>query len=111
VSWSEPVPTYPTNNRKGDPHLRSGREVQKYTVHASDGDLGHVEDFLFDDENWDIRYMVVALRNWFPGRKVLISPAWFVGRISWTEHRVNVIMTQEDIRNSPEYDPAMPVLH
>jgi len=92
----------------GDRHLRSMRELQNYRIHAVDGEIGHVDDFLVDDEQWDVRYLVVATRNWLPGRKVLISPRWLVGEISWARQAVNLIMNRESIRCSPEYDPSAP---
>jgi len=52
-----------------DPHLRSTDEVSGYHIQAADGEIGHVEDFVIDDETWAIRYMVVATRNWWPGKK------------------------------------------
>ena len=58
----------------GDPHLFSATTVKGYHVHATDGDVGHVENFLADDENWDIRYLVVATHNWLPGKHVQLAP-------------------------------------
>ena len=60
-----------------DPDLRSARDVMGYYLQATDGDLGHVEDFLVDAESWAIRYMIVDTRNWLPGRKVLVSRSGF----------------------------------
>jgi hypothetical protein len=60
----------------GDPHLRAMREVKDYHIQATDGEVGHLEDFIVDDQNWVIRYMVVDTRNWWPGKKVLVSPQW-----------------------------------
>jgi len=92
----------------GDPHLRSLDEVRSYAIHGSDGDIGHVHDFLLDDEDWSIRYMTVATRNWWPGKKVLIAPAW-ISEISWPEREVKVNLTREAIKSSPEYDPMATV--
>jgi hypothetical protein len=55
-------------------HLRSVKEVIGYHIQATDGDIGHVEDFVVDDEVWALRYVVVDTRNWLPGRKVLWYP-------------------------------------
>jgi hypothetical protein len=57
-----------------DPHLRSIEEITGYHIHATDGEIGHVEDFLVDDAGWGIRYVAVDTRNWWPGKKVLILP-------------------------------------
>lgn len=95
--------------QKGDPNLRSTEEVAGYHIQASDGSIGHVEDFIIDDVTWDVRYLVVNTRNWLPGRKVLISPQWAVAPISWDESTVKVTLTKEQIKKSPEFDPAAPV--
>ena len=87
-----------------DPHLRSSTQVSGYYIHASDGDIGHVEDFLVDERSWAIRYMVVDTANWWPGKHVLVSPQW-IDDIDWNESKVHVGMTRAQIRNSPEYDP------
>ena len=65
-----------TESRRGEgnPHLRSVASTNGYHVHATDGDLGHVENFLADDVNWDVRYLVVATRDWWPGRHVQLAP-------------------------------------
>jgi hypothetical protein len=75
---------------------------------ATDGEIGHVEDFLVDDRIWAIRYVVVDTRNWWPGRKVLISPEW-IKRVSWPDSRVYVDLTREGVKASPEYDPDRPL--
>jgi hypothetical protein len=93
---------------RGDPHLRSSREVEGYHIRAADGEIGHVEDFILDDAEWIIRYIVVDTRNWLPGRKVLVAPLWFDG-VSWEDRRVDVALTREEVKNSPEYNPAEPV--
>ena len=61
---------------RDDPHLRSSRAVTGYHIQATDGDLGHVEDFIVDDHSWTIRYMVLDTTNWWPGKKVLVAPDW-----------------------------------
>lgn len=89
----------------GDPHLRSADALTGYYIQASDGDIGHVEDFLVDSENWVIRYIVVDTRNWWPGKKVLVSPR-AVQRIDWAAETLDLDLTRDHIRNGPVYDPA-----
>lgn len=91
-----------------DSHLRSTNEVIGYYIQATDGDIGHVEDFLVDDQDWAIRYMIVDTVNWWPGKKVVISPDW-IERVSWPETRVHVNLSRENIRKAPEYDPSVPI--
>jgi len=88
--------------------LRSIDEVRKYHILASDGEIGHVDDFVMDDETWAIRYLVVDTRNWLPGRKVLISPGW-ARSIDWAHGMVNVTMSRDAIKSSPEFDPSVPI--
>jgi len=93
--------------RRGDPFLRSVNDTIGYRLEASDGALGHVEDFLIDDEDWRIRYLVVDTRNWWAGRKVVVAPAWILD-VSWEKARVAVDLTRNMIKNSPPYEPTMP---
>ena len=93
------------SEESGDPHLRSSAAVIGYHIAATDGDMGHVEDFLVDDENWSIRYMVVDTSNWWFGRKVLVSSEW-ITRVDWNESLLHVDLTREKIKSSPEYDPS-----
>jgi len=85
-----------------DSHLRSTEAVTGYNIEAADGEIGHVDGFVVDDEAWAIRYIEVATRNWWPGKKVLVSPAW-IERVSWTESKVYVRLSREAIKNGPEY--------
>jgi sporulation protein YlmC with PRC-barrel domain len=85
-----------------DPNLRSTSAVNGYHIQTIDGEIGHVEDFIVDDETWAIRYLIVDTRNWWPGKKVLISPKW-IERVSWSESKVFVNLTRETIKQSPEY--------
>lgn len=85
-----------------DPHLRSTHDVSGHHLQATDGDIGHVEDFIIDDETWAIRYLVIATQNWWPEKKVLVSPRW-IERISWDDSTVFINLPRETIRQSPEY--------
>jgi hypothetical protein len=85
-----------------DHHLRSTQEVMGYYIQALDGEIGHIEDFVIDDENWTIRYLVVGTKNWWPGKKVLVSPLW-IERMSWGESKVFTNLSRQTIKESPEY--------
>jgi hypothetical protein len=89
---------------EGDPHLRSASEVTGYGIEATDGELGHVEDFLLDEESWAIRYVIVDPRNWWPGDHVLIGTDWFTA-VNWEERTVSVDLTREAVRNAPVWQP------
>ena len=85
-----------------DSHLRSTHAVSGYHVQAADGEIGHVEDFIIDDETWAIRYLVIDTQNWWPEKQVLVSPQW-IERVSWGESKVFVDLSRETIKQSPEY--------
>jgi hypothetical protein len=91
-----------------DSHLRSTEAVTGYSIEAADGEIGHVNGFVVDDEAWAVRYMEVATRNWWPGKKVLVSPAW-IERVSWTDSKVYVGLSRDAIQNGPEYVESTPI--
>jgi hypothetical protein len=101
------LPSY-QNGRSWDPHLRSTHDVIGHHVEATDGMIGHVCDFILDDASWEIHYLVVDTQNWWPGRKVLISPHW-VNRVSWSESKVYVDLTRDKIRHSPVFTSGIPL--
>lgn len=86
--------------------LRSVNELKGKAIHAIDGELGHVDHFLFDDERWTIRYLVVETGTLL-GRKILISPI----AIDPKQNRIGLALslTKEQIRNSPDIDTDKPV--
>ena len=92
-------------NASADSHLRSAKELVGYHIHATDGRVGHAEDFLVDGEDWQIRHIVADTRNWLPGRRVLISPRTVTG-IDWADKEITVDMARQAIKDSPTYDPA-----
>jgi len=85
-----------------DSHLRSTHEVSGYHIQATDGEIGHIEDFIIDDETWTIRYLIINTANWWSGKKLLLSPQW-IERVSWDESKVFVNHSLETIKRSPEY--------
>ncbi len=89
----------------GDPHLRSSAEVTGYHVHATDGDLGHVQDFLIDNASWGVRYLIVNTSNWWVGQHVLISP-YAVKGVDWSERYIRLDLTRSKIKASPSWNPS-----
>ena len=88
----------------GGDHLHSVAEFNGYYVHALDGDIGHVENLLADDSNWEIRYLVIATRNWWPGKVVQLAP-YAVKDIDWFGERINMNVTREQVQSAPAWDP------
>lgn len=87
-----------------DPHLRGLEEVIGYHVQCRDGELGHIQDLVWDDTTWAIRYLVVATSNWWIGRRVLVSPHWLT-EMSWADKKAKIELPREVIRFSPEWNP------
>ena len=107
----EAMPTPPAAQQtvtRHDPNLRSAAEVEGYHVAARDGDIGHVDDFLIDDSDWSLRFLVIDTRNWLPGRKVLVAPAWARG-IDWSDEKLLVDADRATIKSAPEYDAGMEI--
>jgi len=90
------------------PHLRAAYPMSGCHIHAQDGDLGHVEEFVIDDESWTIRYLVVDTRNWWPGKRVLLSPQW-VERVNWSDWKISVALARSAIEQAPEYESDAPI--
>lgn len=85
-----------------DPYLCSTNDVSGYHVQATDGEIGHVDDFIVDDKTWAIRYLVVDTGNWRSGKNVLVAPRW-IERVSWGDAEVYVKLSRAAIQASPEY--------
>lgn len=90
-------------DKSGDVHLRSAKEVRGYGIQGSDGAIGHVDDFIVDDETWEVRYLVVDTSNWWFGKKVLLAPHW-ANRVSWNERKVFIDLSRQAIKSGPEWN-------
>lgn len=102
----EPHPQPPREGE--DSHLRSVNEMagfHGYLVQGLDRAFGHIEQFIFEEPSWAIRYLVADTRNWWPGKHVLLAPQW-ISWISWTEERVYVDFDRETIERAPAYDAS-----
>lgn len=89
-----------------DPCLRSCNAVKQYHVHATDGDIGHVDGFLVDEQSWAIRYFIANTSNWWLGHQVLVAPDW-IGEVSWAHSKVTVSLDRQAVRDAPAFDPAV----
>lgn len=98
---TSPAETDPIQSEE-DPHLRNTESVTGYHIQALDGEIGHVDDFIIDDESWAIRYLIVDTRNWWPGKKVLVSPRW-IDAVSWEEAKVVLHLSREAVKQEPPY--------
>lgn len=105
---SNEAPAVQSEEQPGDVHLRSAKEIRGYHIEGTDAAIGHVDDFIIDDETWEVRYLVIDTANWWPGKQVLVAPRW-ASRISWAEKKVFVDLSRQAIRNSPDWNPSAPV--
>jgi hypothetical protein len=92
-----------TNPENSGPH--SVAALVGSHIHAADGDIGHVENLIVDDNKWDIRYMIVATGKWWPAKHVLLAP-YAVRQVDWLARRVALNVTRDKVRSSPPWDPA-----
>jgi len=97
-----------SENRRGDPHLRSVEQVTGYHIDAHDGEIGHIADFLIGDSDWSIHYLVVDTRNWWPGKQVLVSPR-SITAIDWSKRLVDLNVARRSVKDSPGYDASIVV--
>jgi hypothetical protein len=88
--------------------LHNTNDILDFSIHATDGLIGQVKDFYFDDATWVIRYFVVDTGGWLETDKVLISPI-ALGRPDWVAKALPVSLTREQVRNSPDIDTEQPV--
>jgi len=88
--------------------LRSVKNLEGFAICATDGTIGHVKDFYFDDKAWVVRYLVVETGSWLSSRKVLISPL-SMGKPDWAQKVVPVSISKEQVKNSPDIDTDKPV--
>ena len=88
--------------------LHNLKQIRGHKLAASDGTIGHVKDFYFDDKTWAIRYLVADTGNWLTGRQVLLSPYSF-GRLDQDGKVLSINLTKKQIENSPAIDTDRPV--
>ncbi len=79
-----------------------------FRIHATDGDIGHLEDFYFDDDHWTVRYVVVKTGPWLFGREVLLAPPSFT-EVDWARRELKASLSRGQIRDAPGRDLARPI--
>ncbi len=103
------VPTKEINEKNLDTNLRSYNEVENYRVHATDGTFGHVCDLIIDDEDWQVVYVIIDTSNWLPWSKKVMIPVNCLEEICYVKSEIEVNLSVETIKNSPEYNETIPV--
>jgi sporulation protein YlmC with PRC-barrel domain len=95
------------NNETSDDdlHLRSTERITGYHIHAKDGEVGHVKDFIIDDQTWQILYFVVDTHNWLGGEKVLIAVR-HIKKLEWGNSNIFVDITMAAVKNSRFFEES-----
>ncbi|MEO8820663.1 MAG: PRC-barrel domain-containing protein [Ginsengibacter sp.] len=93
---------------EGDKHLRSTKEIEDYKIHTTDGEIGKVVDYIIDDSNWKITYLIVETGSWLNSKKVLLSTSWITD-VKWDNKIVIVNTTTDEVKDSPDFDESQPL--
>jgi hypothetical protein len=101
------APTAVLDQGRGDLGLADSQDIFGTHLHASDGDIGHVEDFLAEDDTWSLRYLVIDTSNWWIGKQVLVSPDW-IDRFDWPAGKLHIGLDRASVKGAPEYDGRTP---
>lgn len=88
--------------------LRRIRELTDLTLHATDAEMGTVQELYIDDRSWAVRYLVVKTGGWFLGRSVLVAPV-AVGEIEYANRTMRINLTKDQIEHSPPVDAVKPI--
>jgi len=83
-------------------------EVSGYHVNARDRMIGHVEDFIMEELSWNIRFLVIRIRNWLPTPKVILNIKWFK-TVDWNHKNITTRLKADQIRKSQRYNPREPI--
>lgn len=88
--------------------LRGMNDFKSYNLEATDGSIGDIKDFYFDDATWVVRYFVVEAGSWLFSRKVLISPM-AIDKPNWAGKTLPLLISKDQVKNSPAIDTDKPV--
>ena len=84
--------------------LHKTSRLKGFHLHASDGEIGHVDDFLVDP-SWKVAYLVVDTSNWVGGKSVLVSPT-AIANVDVEKQEIRVRLTRKEIEKSPSIESA-----
>jgi sporulation protein YlmC with PRC-barrel domain len=87
------------------PHLRSTQSISGYHIHANDGDIGHLKDFIIDDQTWLITDLVIDTHNRLGGKKVLI-PIRHIKEIQWDNFKIITDISKAFIKDCPLFNES-----
>jgi hypothetical protein len=93
---------------EGEPPLQSLKQLIGFNLDDAEGNVGHIEDLIVDDDNWQCRYLVINGEVRLSGRKTLVPTDW-LGQLHVDEHRIEAPVPRARIYGQPEYRPDAPV--
>ncbi|MFO7756115.1 MAG: PRC-barrel domain-containing protein [Bacteroidales bacterium] len=103
------TPNKIVNEDELDTNLRSFKEVKGYFIHATDGRIGHINDIIIDDEDWQLVYIIIDTKNWVPWSREVILSVDILDEINYVRSEVSVPLTKDNIKEAPEFDPGHPI--
>jgi hypothetical protein len=111
--WTAPGPAQQLNDSSSDLQsrdstLHSVRDVTGYGIEMHNGSNGHVEDFVADDSNWIIRYVVLDARSARSAKRALV-PVVCIDDLDSAGARVRIDLDRETIAEAPAFHPAAPI--
>jgi sporulation protein YlmC with PRC-barrel domain len=88
--------------------LATVSELSDYTLEATDGEIGYIDELYFQQSEWQIRYLVIGLGNWFTRQHVLLVPD-VVNRLDTDLKKIVFDLTRQQIKDSPDVLSQLPV--
>ena len=88
--------------------LQNAWKLKGFYIQATDGKIGRVDDFYFDDITWSVRYVVVDTGNWLSGHEVLLSPVALSG-IDHQKRCIKISFTRDYVAAAPDAESQLPV--
>ncbi len=88
--------------------IQSVTNLYGASLAATDGSIGSIEDFYFDDQSFAVRYLVADTGSWLSGRLILLSPFAF-GSFDQQRKELPVQLTRYQIEDSPPITRHQPI--
>jgi len=85
-----------------------GSALKGYAIEASDGLMGTVKTFLFDDTTWRIRWLLIDTRNGLTGQQVVVHPP-AIGTPNRERQHLPVWLSRARVGASPDFEQDQPV--
>lgn len=88
--------------------LRQVKDLEGFKLETRNGSIGKFSTIHFDDESWNLRYIVADIGNFLKQDRVLLLPT-SIYDISFTDEIISVNLSKEDVEKSPHFDDDPPV--